>query len=249
MSFPERLKTHMEAKGVSQKELADDLAVQPSAVNQWLSGITAPRGFRLFKIAQILGIGVEDLVPEADLTGDQVVELPSSKRPVRYADRAPPSRPNARIAEAGEAPEYPSFPAMRRDVPVYGTAQGGQDGAFELNSLGEPIDFVRRPPGLAGMRNVFAIYVEGESMLPWRRAGEIVFVHPARPPSIGDYVVVVVPQEDKGQPPLAYIKKLVRRTADQIITEQYNPPKEVTFPRHEGVRVLRVIDWSEAVGM
>lgn len=167
-----------------------------------------------------------------------------ARQPVAPFITAPP---NARFAP--DAPEYPAAGLMPRDVPVFGTAQGGEDGAFELNSIGGPIDYVRRPPGLAGMRNVFAIYVEGDSMSPWREPGQFVYIHPTRPAAVGDYVVVEIPAADSADPPLAYIKQLVKRSSDEVIVRQFNPAQILSFALLPGVRVLRVIDWHEALGI
>ena len=195
------------------------------------------------KLAAALRIPVEALYMKV---GSPIPPPTSQEIPEGFLATETPA-PNARLAQ--EAPEYPAIAAMKRDVPVYGSAQGGEDGVFELNSLGEPVDYVRRPAGLVGMKNVFAIYVEGDSMDPWRSPGQFVYVHPTRPANIGDYVIVVIPRKERGAPPLAYIKRLKQRTADTYVVSQFNPPKDLVFPRHEGVKVLRVIDWGEALGV
>lgn len=60
----------------------------------------------------------------------------------------------------------PQLLDMPKDVPVYGTAYGGQGGDFELN--GQLIDHARRPPSIASSKTVFCVYVQGDSMAPWR---------------------------------------------------------------------------------
>jgi phage repressor protein C with HTH and peptisase S24 domain len=74
-----------------------------------------------------------------------------------------------------------------RDVPVEGTAAGGHDGGFIFE--GGTIDYLRRPPRLMGIPSAYALYVLGDSMSPWRRNGEPVYVHPGQPPQIRDRVV------------------------------------------------------------
>src|SRR5579871_3343015 len=75
-------------------------------------------------------------------------------------------------ARLADVPAPPSPGSMDKDVPVYGTAEGGRDGSFEMNT-GDPIDHVRRPPGVGRTADVYAIYLEGESMLPAIRPGAL----------------------------------------------------------------------------
>lgn len=137
---------------------------------------------------------------------------------------------------------------MPRDVPVRGAAACGTDGAFEFNS-GDPIDYIRRPPRLENVRDVYALYILGASMSPWREEGQIVYVHPLQPPKIGDYVVLqLLPLRD-GEAPRAYVKKLEKRNSLEITVSQYNPAKRLTFPVNRIVSVHRIMDWSELLGV
>ena len=140
------------------------------------------------------------------------------------------------------------FQALSRDVPVYGSAQAGPEGAFHLNS-GEPIDWARRPAGLVGVQGVFAIYVEGDSMVPWRQPGDLVFVHEKRPAAPGCHVIAEVWLPEPGHPPRAFLKKLLRRTATRVELEQYNPPAIIELEAERVGRLHRVIEWPEVLGL
>src|SRR5436305_10305970 len=78
-------------------------------------------------------------------------------------DIAYPPPPPANVGRVGEAPAIGEWP---RDLPVYGTALGGNEafGAFEFNT-GDVVDYIRRPPRLQGVKNAFAVFAVGESML------------------------------------------------------------------------------------
>lgn len=120
---------------------------------------------------------------------------------------------------------------------------GGDDGDFSLN--GEVVDYVRRPPGVAANRSVYALYVSGSSMSPWRESGELVYVDPQRPPRAGDYVVVQFKPNGEGQPPRALVKRLVSHTPKRLRLEQYAPAKQIEFPGAEILSVHRIIPWDE----
>ncbi len=249
------LKRLMRERGIpSMAELSRRASMNETGVKAIMNGKSEnPRGDTLRNLAAALDVSVDDLIGSAGadfLAADEsrllAIEV---KRHVDPAVISSANLPNPNVRLAPDAPPFPAISLLPRDVPVFGTAQAGPDGAFEMNYLGGPVDYVRRAPGLLGMDNVFAIYVEGESMEPWRTPGQIVYVHRKRRPRVGDYVVVVVPQEAPGQPPVSYIKKLAKRTAAEIVVEQYNPPREMRFPNAEGVEVFRVIDWDEAMGL
>jgi len=165
------------------------------------------------------------------------------------AGPAGPSAPGPHhpVAAAGRRIDIPAPASMSRDVPLRGIAVAGDDGAFEFN--GEIVDYVRRPPGIAAAKNAFAIYVDGDSMVPRFDAGELVFVHPDKPPVNGCDVLIELHGHD-GQPGPCFIKRLVKRTPTRIVLEQFNPPRDdIEFP-HDEVRVVyRILTSSELMGV
>lgn len=150
-------------------------------------------------------------------------------------------------AELTQAPvTLPPSQEMPRDVPVYGTAAGSAKGAFQLEDA--IIDRVRRPPGLAGAADVYAIYVIGDSMEPMIAAGELRFVHPHRPVQVGDVVILQV-REGKDEPVQAYVKKLVRRTNGKIVLQQFNPDRQLAFDAKHVVAIHRVLTMNDLFGV
>lgn len=177
---------------------------------------------------------------------------------VRLAGGAPIGRPPG-LAEDPAAtpfeddvrsPAYPiAIPAIAqlpRDVRVLGTAAGGEDGSFELS--GQEIDFVRRPPGIAAARDVYAVYVVNDSMSPRFEAGDLVYVHPGRPPAIGDYVVVQLRESEHGAH-RALIKRLVKRTAGVLHLEQFNPAKRKEIPMRQVQAIHRILTPNDLFGI
>lgn len=135
-----------------------------------------------------------------------------------------------------------SIASLPRDVPIYGTALGSEasfdladgTGTLEIEQAeldqSEVLGYLRRPPALAGRKDVYGVYISGASMYPRFSDGEGVFVDPKRPPRIGDDVIVhlVAPDEHDGERVAAVlIKRLVRRSSSFIELEQFNPA--VTF--------------------
>jgi phage repressor protein C with HTH and peptisase S24 domain len=217
------LKEMLERPGYSQAGLAAALGRNPSAVNRMVRGERQIKASELPIIMKYLG------------------------EPIGAATAAAPP-PNARFAEDAALPPYRS--EMPKDVPVYGTVVGGEGNHlvdFELN--GAVVDYVRRPPRLASRSDVFAAYVQGDSMIHWREPGQLVYVESAKPPRVMDYVLVELrPQAGEATRP-AMIKRLLAVTPTKLRLRQYNPPRDFDIDRRTVLRLYRVLDWDELLGV
>ncbi|WP_375337248.1 LexA family transcriptional regulator [Rhizobium lentis] len=145
--------------------------------------------------------------------------IPSNIIPLREV-------PNAEIREKVDTQGH--------RIPVYGQAVGGVDGEFIMN--GSVLYEVMAPPNLSKISGAYAVSIAGDSMYPRYEDGEIAFIDPSRRVRKGDYVVAQIRYEEEG-PILAFVKKFVRHNNDELVLEQFNPPKELTFPHHNVVSV------------
>lgn len=127
-------------------------------------------------------------------------------------------------------------------IPVYGTAEGGADGMAEWN--GEVIELVPRPPFLTDVKDAYALYVIGESMVPRYNPGELIYVHPRRPVSPGGYGVFQI-RVDGQTTPRALIKQLSRRTTHTIVLTQFNPKKELEIKASTLIAMHRIVGSGE----
>lgn len=134
-------------------------------------------------------------------------------------------------------------PSTAERIPVLGSAEGGEDGQFPFN--GEIIEYVPRPPELAGVVNAYAIYVAGGSMEPRYHPGELLYVHPGRPVTPGSYVLVQFHSKDE-EPPRAMVKRLVRRSGTKVVFEQFEPPKRFDMDARTVISIHRIVGSGEA---
>lgn len=141
--------------------------------------------------------------------------------------------------------ELPQRSAMPQDVPVLGTAAGSEEGAFQIDGV---VEYVRRPPGMMGVRDLYAIYVVNSSMEPEHHPGDLRFVHPGRPVRIGDTVVVQTKVGEHGTVQ-AYIKKLAKLTPDSVFLVQHNPPTTIELKRPYVLHMHRVLSMNELFGV
>ena len=162
-------------------------------------------------------------------------------------DGHPDAAPDEPSTVTTDPVAVPRFGEMPKTVPVYGTVVGGVEGDFEFN--GEVVDMVRRPPGIASTKGVFALYVNGDSMEPRYRAGALIYLNPSRPARPGDDVVIELFSTNNDGGGAAYIKTLRGRTSLALVCEQYNPAKTVEYPLAKVKAVYRVMTLEELLGV
>lgn len=235
MKFPNRIRELRERAGLSQAALGTRAGTSQPQIDRLEKGERRLTDTWMRRLAAGLECDPADLLPRGD-----------SAPP-------PPSAPI--VVPAPETPigaarpvDLPSKQLMPLDVPVFGVAAGNpMDGAFQLES--GVIDYVRRAPGIMNARDVYALYVTGESMWPRFRDGELLYISASRPVRIGDDVVVCIKPEREGDPERCFIKTLVRRHSDSIEVEQFNPGKRITFANADVVRVHRVLTMADVLGV
>jgi len=200
-----------EAKEMSQAELATLVGTSQPQINRLENGDRKLTKEWAERIAPFLNVppnvllfGWPDEQPGAiapPLTGEDPFPQPNAKV-------------GGKITEAGKS------------NPVYGQAVGGIDGEFVMN--GSALYEVMAPPVLSSVSGAYAVSVAGDSMYPRYEDGEVCFVDPKRRVKKGDYVIAQIRLEEDG-PLLAFVKKFVRQNSEELVLEQFNPPKELRF--------------------
>lgn len=144
--------------------------------------------------------------------------------------RAPASE--ARIAEV---PLPFRSGAVDAELPVLGTALAhllhfGEDGIYVEQMTvdhGDVIRYIQRPPRLGGAGKAYAVYIEGDSMYPRFKQGELAVVDPVKKAQIGDDVIVQLvgdkDEDGNGRVVCVMVKELVRRSGSFIELRQFNP--------------------------
>jgi phage repressor protein C with HTH and peptisase S24 domain len=144
--------------------------------------------------------------------------------------------------------EAPDFRVLSKDVPVLGYAECGSDGLFTLNQ-GDPVDFVRRPPGQMNRKGIYCIYAVGSSMEPAYEAGDLVYVDPHRPPKAGRDIVIQLAAKGAGSEPRYFLKRLMRRSGSKWRVKQFNPEKEFVLDDRDIAAVHLVLKNTELMGL
>lgn len=142
---------------------------------------------------------------------------------------------------------FPPLSSMPLDVPIRGTAVGGNAGDFSLN--GDIVDYARRPPGILRNKQVFCVFLRGDSMEPRLEPGDLLYVNPARPAKPGEDVLVEMAPTQPGEPGHAYIKRLEAQTPTKLVLRQFNPVKRFEIPLSKVVRVSPIMRTAELLGI
>lgn len=234
-----RVRERLKETGLTPRAASLAAVNSPDLVRYIFDRNSMPGGDKLARLADVLGTTSDYLLGNSE----EVQPNGASVKPVA-GFTLPPRR------------------STPRDLPVYGTALGasreylddhGNKMAVEQVDLfmASAIDFILRPPLLAGRKDIFAVYVSGDSMSPKYESGDPVLVEPARPAAIGDHVLVLLRSAiDQGEEITgALIKKLVRRSASYIELEQYNPRSTFRLPAEDVSKIYRIKPWGEAHGI
>lgn len=216
------IRTARKRRGMVQRDISERLDVTVASVGQWEAGTNGPSADNLFRTAEVLRVD-----PVALSRGELV-----------YLGEEP-------LADAEVISGFAPAPTGPMDVEIRGVSYGGDDGDFTFN--GEVAGYVRRPPGIAHMKNVFALHVLSDSMVPRYDPGEVIYCG-GREPVPGDHVVIETFPDREGEAGKAFVKKLIKRTGTEIIAEQYNPAQELKFPKTSVQRIWRVIPLKELIG-
>ena len=156
--------------------------------------------------------------------------------------------PGPADSHLASARRVPAVASLARDVPVRGTTMGGAGGDFVLN--GETVDLVRRPPGVSPTANVFALYVQGDSMSPRYERGDLVFVNTMKPPTPGADVVIELHPGKGEQAGACYIKRLLRIGPEKLWLAEFFPERrEFTIDRRKVRQVWRIYSSAELLGV
>lgn len=241
MAMQNRIREWRERRGLTMHELGQRVGTEASQINKLEKGSRRLTAEWMSRLARALDCAPADL-----LVSDH---LPPAGGELGEPAVLPPLPPHpAAVLHAGfgvePAHETTTPPGTSpRDLPVYGAAMGGDDGAFDFN--GTVNEYVARPPILAGVANGYAVYVQGESMEPRYFAGELVHVNPNRPITPGCFVVVQIRTGDPHVPTRGLIKQFVRRTATRLHLRQFNPQGELEHELGQVLSIHRIVGASD----
>lgn len=205
-------------RGLKQAYIVSETGADKGLVSRWFHGGLPSQRYREI-LAEIFRIKQEALFTNPD---NERINEGSTLTPLQISLLS-----NAHIRGKIEG--------GNKLIPVYGQAVAGEDGEFVMN--GNIVDYISVPETIASSPDAYSVVISGNSMSPRYEEGDIALVTPSRRLiKKGDYVVAQVQTEESNQP-FAFIKKFVRHNTTELVLEQFNPPKTLTFAHQHVVSV------------
>ena len=219
----------LRATGKTQSGLAAALGIDPSRVTEIIKGGRKIKSAEVAPLAAYLEMSVADVMAAVD------------GRPPSPMASGPIESPAAAGTPAASPILPVLYPAGRPDVPVWASAQAGDDGAIVLTP--DPIDYIHRSDRMRGVKNPFAFYVVGTSMSPAIEHGTQVVINPSLPPMAGrDHVFI---QDLADGTMKAMVKRLVRSTERSWRVRQFNEPRDFDLLRTIWTKAYRITEKRE----
>ncbi len=231
------LRERIKSLGKTGQGLANALGVNKARVSEIIGGRRGVKAEEVPAIAAYLDLSEAEVI--ARLAGRTPAVGEAIAMPV------PPSRPEG--LSASLPADRPAAVAMPLDLPVFGAVSGDDEAGFALT--GEVIDRVRRPPGLAAARNAFALYVVGAAMSPRYDEGDLIFLHPGKPPVPGCDVVVELQGADGAGRHSAMLGTYRGKTPTRLLVAQFHPEGLRELPLAEVRQVCRIMRTHELLGL
>jgi phage repressor protein C with HTH and peptisase S24 domain/lambda repressor-like predicted transcriptional regulator len=226
-------------KGLSMKDASLNVGRAHSFLYQFLKkGIPAElRESDRIKLADLLDLTQDDLRGPSTLVPKRSYEKKPASLRDSLVDRTSHRAHLQRVGQSARLVAGAELYGQMIDLPVFGTAQGGQDGALIMSELA--VDWVGRPAVLLRVEDGYGMIVSGDSMSPEHKAGSIALVNPHLPPRVGDSCIFRSHADDGTN--LALIKEYRGQTESHWKVRQHNPPKDFQLKKSDWQIVHRAV--------
>jgi len=204
---------------LTQKGLAEYMQINPAAVNRMLYGQRKIMAEEIPLIENYLGVHLN--LSEARHTPAANIEY-RQESPARRGFSDVPAQP------------FPDHHFAAPLVPVYGYDAVNPKKGFNF-SKDDIIDWVTRHPAQIGIANAFAVYIFSDEMEPRYFQGELVYIHPGRPPENNRDCIIEMKNGE------AFIRRFLRQSRENVYVGQFNPPAEKEIPREDIKAIYAVI--------
>ena len=207
-------KTISETPGLTQKGLAASVGMNPATVNRMLYGRRHIRAEEVPLIEQYLG---------------QKYQANAGEMPEYTQDKGHYGAfSDGRSGQAFARPEPQMLP--QTTIPVRQIVDCGAHTAFTLNQE-QVVDWVERHPLQKGSEEAYALYVTSNVFEPRYYIGELVYVHPGRPPAIAQDCLLSA----KGGE--AYLCRYMGQGAENVLLQDLHTGQDFTL-KHQDVSTL-----------
>lgn len=133
------------------------------------------------------------------------------------------------VSDVGAAQALTPPDAMLPVVPVYALTDSARE---------TPVDYAPRHPQQMGMADAFAFYMPDDALAPRYYAGEMVYLHPTRPPQLSRDCAVVLKTD------VVEVVRLLEQTETKLHVASYVSPIKKDILRKNIVAVYAIVGRS-----
>ncbi len=142
------------------------------------------------------------------------------------------------VGAAGDGQHARRAPHKQARLPIVGLPAPGDDERIIMD--GSTRGEIAAPPQLENVPGATAVYVRGRSMEPRYYQGEVVYLHPGRPPNPGDFVMVTL-KEPNHPAHIGYIRQYLGEDLVHIHLGTLNPKKKHLIARQNLVGMATIV--------
>jgi len=205
--------------GLTQKGLAHKMGLNPAAVNRMLYGQRKIAVDEVPVIESYLSAHYQENDPGYGANYRSSEDI--------YGSQSLPGQESKGAFDVSDVKNW-----LENQVPVYGQENG--TGVLSIKQ-GEIIDWVIRHPSQKGITNAFAVYVPSETMSPRYYVGELIYIHPGRPPEIGKDCLIELKNG------AVYILRYIGQNSSKVSGEQINPKKTMAWNMAEVQSIYSIV--------
>ncbi len=142
------------------------------------------------------------------------------------------------VGAPGDGQQARRAPRKQARLPIVGLPAPGDEERIIMD--GSTRGEIAAPPQLENVPGATAVYVRGRSMEPRYYQGEVVYLHPGRPPNPGDFVMVTL-KELNHPAHIGYIRQYLGEDLVHIHLGTLNPKKKHLIARQNLVGMTTIV--------
>ncbi|CXY89777.1 TPA: S24 family peptidase [Staphylococcus aureus] len=212
---------------LTQDQLGEKLNTKKATISNYETGYRTPKQDDLFEIAHILNISIDDLFPARNINHNDITSIYNKLTPPRqnnvlnYAN----SQLDEQNSKGDNVVDINSYKQDKTPVNVNGCVSAGVGERLHDETLFTEMVKAPVPP------HDLALKVNGDSMEPMFKDGEIIFVEKTHNIKNGQIGIFIIEEE-------AYVKKVFVEDDRLTLVSLNKEYRDLHFYRNESVRLV-----------
>ncbi|RNH93722.1 XRE family transcriptional regulator [Staphylococcus aureus] len=212
---------------LTQDQLGEKLNTKKATISNYETGYRTPKQDDLFEIAHILNISIDDLFPARNINHNDITSIyskltpPRQKNVLNYANE----QLDEQNTKGDNIVDINSYKQDKTPVNVNGCVSAGVGERLHDETLFTEMVKAPIPP------HDLALKVNGDSMEPMFKDGEIIFVEKTHNIKNGQIGIFIIEEE-------AYVKKVFVEDDRLTLVSLNKKYRDLHFYRNESVRLV-----------